>query len=499
MTIQHYANGVMILVDWAKHQRAQQDVIFPGKSFAKQVLVVTVIMLITSCSATVKDFNSPVTPAEKFSNSGTIPITDKWWLAFEDPLLNELINQALSQNFNLRATYDRLAQARAIAKIAGADLTPQLNGSFGAARNFVNTNSGRSTIDEFSAGFVASYELDLWGRIRSGMHAAELDEKAAHEDIQVAAITLSAEITSTWYRLIDQRRQSALLDEQIKINRDNVNILITRFNFGQARAADVFQQKQLLQATIGDKTTVLANIKSLEYQLTTLSGKPVNSLTIPEKTEFPILPPKPAAGLSSELIQRRPDIRKAYLKIQAADQRIAAAIADRFPKISLSVSFDSRTPNLHNLFNNWIATLASNMVVPIIDGHRRVAEVERNQAVFSETVNQYGSVILSAVQEVETALIQEQQQLLLVDSLDQQLTLSRQANDQIQLRYRYGGMDFLRVLSARLNLQTLERTRISAERELIDFRINLYKSLAGGWPLQVPDPETPENLIKENI
>ena len=125
--------------------------------------------------------------------------------------------------------------------------------------------------------------------------------------------------------------------------------------------------------------------------------------------------------------------------------------------------------------------------------------MERNQAVFSETVNQYGSVILSAVEEVETALIQEQQQFLLVDSLDQQLTFSRLANDQIQLRYRYGGIDFLRVLSARLNLQTLERTRISAERELIDFRINLYKALAGGWPLKTPVPETPENLITENI
>ena len=471
----------------------------PKMCFAKQLLAGSIIMLIAACSATVNDFNSPVTPVENFSKSGVIPIAEKWWLAFEDPLLDELINQALSHNFSLRVAYDRLAQARAIAKISGAELTPQLNGSFGIAENFVNTSSGVSTVDEFSAGFAASYELDLWGRIRFGMHAAELDEKAAHEDIHTAAISLSAEITSTWYRLIDQRRQAALLDKQIKTNQDNVNILITRFNLGQARAADVFQQKQLLEEKVGDKTTVIANIISLEYQLTTLLGEPVNSLVIPEKTEFPILPPKPDTGLSSELIQRRPDIRKAYLNIQAADQRISAAIADRFPKISLSVSIDSRTPDLHNLFNNWLATLASNMVVPIIDGHRRVSEVERNEAIFSETVNQYGSVILSALQEVETALIKEQQQFLLIDSLDQQLTLSRLAHDQIQFRYRYGAIDFLRVLTARLSLQALERIRISAERELIDFRINLYKALAGGWPLKTPAPKTPENLIKENI
>lgn len=469
------------------------------RSYFKLILVGIIVMLISACTATINDFNSPVTPAENFLNNGATPIKEKWWLAFNDPILDKLIDQALNHNFDLLTTYDRLAQARAIAKKSGAELTPQLNGSFTSTRKIAETTSGRSTIDEFSAGFSASYELDLWGRIRSGMHAAELDEGAAYEDIQIAAIALSAEITGTWYKLIDQRLQSALLDKQIKINQDNVNILNTRFNLGQARAADVLQQKQLLQSTIGDKMTVTANIKRFEYQLATLLGQPANNIKIPEKTEFPLLPPKPNPGLSSELIQRRPDIKKAYLKIQAADQRIASAIADRFPKISLSASFNSNTPDLHNLFNNWLATLAGNLVLPIIDGHRRIAEVERNEAVFSETVNQYGSVILNAVQEVETALIQEQQQFLLLDNLNQQLSLSRLANDQIQLRYQYGGMDFLRVLSARLTLQTLERTRIRTERELIDFRINLYKALAGGWPLKAPAAQISENLIKRHL
>lgn len=465
------------------------------KKFAKLVLTGFIIILLTSCSTTVKEFTPPITLTKDFSDSGSIPIAEKWWLAFEDPFLSDLIDQALSHNFNLLATYDRLAQARAIAKKTGAELIPQLNGSFASSRRISDTSSGQSTLDEFTAGFAASYELDLWGRIRSGIHAAELDEKAAMEDIQIAAITLSAEITSTWYKLIDQRLQSLLLDKQIKTNQDNVDILVTRFNLGQARAADVFQQQQLLQARIGDKTTVSANIKSFEYQLATLSGKPVHNLTLEDKNEFPALPPKPNTGLSSDLIQRRPDIRKAYLKIQAADQRIASAIADRFPKISLSANFNSSTPDLHNLFNNWLATLAGNLVLPIIDGHRRIAEVEKNQAIFSETVNQYGAVILSALQEVETALIQEQQQSLLLTSLDQQLKLSRLANEQVQLRYQYGDIDFLRVLSARLTLQTLERSRIRAERELIDFRINLYKALAGGWSLIIPSPKTPEKLI----
>ncbi len=466
------------------------------QTFYKQLLIGGSITLIAGCSANINQFKSPVTPSEKFSYSGTLLIADKWWLAFEDPSLNRLIDQALGHNFNLLAAYDRLAQARAIAKKSGAELTPQLNGSFATNQSYIENNSGRNTINEFSAGFTASYELDLWGRIRFGLHAAELDEQAAQQDIKIAVISLSAEVTSTWYKLIDQRLQLALLDKQIKVNQDNVNILLTRFRFGQARAADVFQKKQLLQSTIGDKATVLANIKSFEYQLTTLLGQPTNTLELSENPQFPLLPSKPNTGLSSELIQRRPDIKKAYLKVQAADQRIAAAIADRFPKISLSASFNTNTPDLQSLFNNWLATLAGNLVVPLIDGHRRVAEVERQQAIFSETVNQYGAVILTALQEVETALIKEQQQALLVSSLNKQLVLSRQAYQQIQLRYQYGGMDFLRILSAQLSVQTLERSQIHAARELIDFRIDLYKALAGGWSVKTPIAHMPVDLIK---
>ena len=467
------------------------------KQYCKPLVVGLVIMLLAGCSADIKQFKAPVVPNEKFSNRGVAPIVDKWWLAFEDTELNHLIDYALTHNFTLLATYDRLAQARAIAKKSGAELTPQLKGSFKANRNHIKNTVGQSSNNDFSVGLAASYEVDLWGRIRFGMQAAVLDEKSAQQDVQIAAITLSAEVTSTWYKLIDQRLQAALLDKQIKINQDNADVLFTRFRLGQARAADVFQQKELLQATIGDKAIVSANIKSYEYQLATLLGKPVNTLTLSKKNQFPVLPAKPDTGLSSELIQRRPDIYKAYLAMQAADQRLAAAVVDRFPKLSLSASLNSNTPDLQSLFNNWLATLAGNIVLPLIDGHRRIAEIERNQAVFSATVNQYGTVILRALQEVEIALIREQQQAVLLASLEQQLILSKQAYEQIQLRYRYGGMDFLRVLSSRLSVQALERRQIRTKRELIDFRINLYKALAGGWSVKIPVAHKPTDLIKK--
>lgn len=433
-----------------------------------------------SCSVAVKDVPAPVKLPDKFSASGRTPLPEKWWLAFNDVALNRLIDQALADNFTLSAAFNRLDQARAVAKISGSEIIPQLNGEFSASER----TSNRLSTNDYTFGLAAaSYELDLWGRIRANIHAAELDANAVREDVDSIAISLTAEIAGTWYRLIEQRSQLQLLDQQIQINRDNVDLIMARFRGGQATAADVFQQRQLLESVIGDRHTVLATIKVLEYALAVLIGKAPGTVDLPEQDNFPVLPPIPDTGLSAALMQRRPDIRRAYFRVQAADQRIASAIADRFPKLSLSAGMNTYAPDLQSLFNNWMATIAGNLVMPLIDGGRRIAEVERNRAVSAEALDDYATALLRSVKEVEDALIQEQQQHRLIERLDKQVGLSRQATEQIRLRYSYGAMDFLRVLSALLSQQSIERTRLSARQQLIDFRINLYRALAGGFPV----------------
>jgi NodT family efflux transporter outer membrane factor (OMF) lipoprotein len=444
-----------------------------------RLLASLLVMTTLSCSVAVKDVPAPVNLPDTFSASGQTPLPEKWWLAFNDAALNRLIDQALSENFTLSAVFNRLEQFRAIAKINGAELIPQLNGEFSASER---TNTRLST-NNYLFGLAASYELDLWGRIRANIHAAELDANAAREDVDSIAISLTAEIASTWYRLIEQRNQLRLLERQIQINRDNADLVITRFRGGQATAADVFQQNQLLESVIGDRHTVVANIKVLENALAVLIGKAPGTVEIPPQDNFPVLPPIPDTGLSAALMQRRPDVRRAYFLVQAADQRIASAIADRFPKLSLSASVNTSAPDLQSLFNNWMATIAGNLVMPLIDGGRRIAEVERNRAVSAEALDDYATALLQSVQEVEDALIQEQQQHRLIERLDNQVELSRKATEQIRLRYSYGAMDFLRVLSALLSQQGLERSRLSAQQQLIDFRISLYRALAGGFPI----------------
>ncbi|PPD47110.1 MAG: hypothetical protein CTY13_06055 [Methylobacter sp.] len=455
---------------------------------------------LSACSVDVKDVPTPVALPDIFSASGQQKAPEQWWLAFNDPALNKLISQALSDNFTLRATYNRLEQAQAIAKKSGAELIPQLNNNNSALqRNSAQTTSRgdivQSTINTFALGFAASYEIDLWGRIRSNIHASELDVKAAEEDLSSAAISLSAEIASTWYKLLEQEQQLKLLDQQITINQNNVSMVNTRFRLAQATAADVFQQTQFLQSAIGNRLTVLANINVFKNQLAVLIGKAPGTITLAESTPLPNLPGLPDTGLSADLINKRPDLRRAYFRVQASDQRIASAIADRLPKLSLSASIDTNAPDLQSLFNNWLATIAGNLVTPIIDGGRRVAEVERNQAVSAEALNSYATTLLNASKEVENALIQEHQQNQFLSNLDEQVRLAQLATAQIQSRYVNGAIDFLRLLTAQLSQQNLERNRLSAQQQLIDFRINLYRALSGGFPLNYPvtTDKTPTN------
>ncbi len=441
-----------------------------------------------ACAVPIEKVSSPAIIPEKFTQTGNTPLQEHWWLAFKDPQLNQLIDQGLNNNFSLLAAFNRLQQAKTIAQKTSSELIPSISATFGGAQNY-SYNRDNS---QFILGLNASYEVDLWGRIRSQNQAADLDVLSTQQELKTAAISLSAEIAIAWYRLIAQRSQLQLLRQQIQTNQDNVQITTLRFASAQSTAADLFQQQQTLEARVGDQYDVLATIQVLEYQLAILTGQTPGMLQLTDKQQLPDLPLQPLTGLGTELIQRRPDIRAAYFRVQAADQRIAAAIADRFPKLSLSASVDTLSPNLQSLFNNWVATLAGNLILPIVDGGRRVAEVNRSKAVAAEALNNYATTVQQAIKDVEDALIQEQQQQQLIHSLNKQYVLSQKATAQIRLRYMYGAIDFLRVLTVQISQQSLERSRISAKRQLIEYRINLYRALAGSWPLKLLE-QTAEN------
>lgn len=460
---------------WSRHVKI---------GFVLPVLLVTVI---SACALKIKEVRPTVTVPVEFSSSGKEVLPDEWWRGFEDRDLNTLINQALEGNLSLKSVWDRLNQARAVARQAKADFFPSANVEAGASRTHIRDNGETDNSNSFSLGLAVGYELDLWGRIRSTRDAAELDVLAGEEDLMTAALTLSAQVATIWYQLAEQYGQRELLIEQTHTNEQVLEVVTVRFRRGQGSAADVLQQRQLVESKHGEKARVEGRIKVLEHQLAVLLGFPPTRPVAKPVVVLKDLPPLPETGLPADLIKRRPDIRSAYYRVLAADRRVAAAIADRFPRISLTAQVNSSGEKVRDLFDNWLASLAANLVGPVLDGGKRKAEVARTRAVASEKVHDYGQVILNALGEVEDALVLERQQRDYIYSLDQQLKLSGQAIERVRDRYIKGAEDYLRVLDALLTHQQLQRTRLSAGREIIEDRIDLCRALGGGWQLSRVD------------
>jgi len=442
------------------------------------------------CAPSIKDPAVPVALPEAFRRTGEAEVPAKWWTAFGDDRLNELIEQALRDNLTLAGAWARLEQARAAARRSGAALLPSVDGSAGASRTASAVEPFATTHDtSYSLGLTASYEVDIWGRVRSTRDAARMDAAATREDLQAAAITVAASVAETWFSLIEQAAQIRLLDEQMETNSKLLELITLRYGQGKVSATDVLQQRQLLEATRGEKVRAEAAEALLRHQLAILLGRAPADLDAKLPAKLPELPPLPAPGVPAEWLHRRPDVRSALLRVQAADHRIAAAIADKFPRLSLSATATTTAERIRDLFDNWMASMAANVIAPLFDAGLRTAEVDRARAAASESFRLYGQTVLTALKEVEDALVQEAQQRRLLESLGKQRDLARQSAQRTQEQYAKGAVEFLRYLTALLDYQRLQRSHLAARRELVAIRVDLYRSLGARWDLQPPVPE----------
>jgi outer membrane protein TolC len=231
---------------------------------------------------------------------------------------------------------------------------------------------------------------------------------------------------------------------------------------------------------------VESRITLLEYQLAVLLGLPAGQMFVPQGSSLSGLSPLPQTGVPAALLQKRPDIRRALYRLQAADQNVAAAIAERFPKISLGGGLSSTSVTTRDLFDDWLANLAANLVGPLIDGGLRRAEVDRARAAAGEAFQEYRRVVLEALKEVEDALAQERQHAAYLESLQEQSGLADQVVLRVRDYYTKGLDDYQRVLSALLSQQRLQRNSLSARLNLYEARIALCKALAGSVPLSRP-------------
>jgi NodT family efflux transporter outer membrane factor (OMF) lipoprotein len=322
--------------------------------------------------------------------------------------------------------------------------------------------------------------------VRSLRNAADLDAIATRHDLRTAAMTLSAQIAKSWYRLIEKREQLRLLDAQIKTNEEYLKVITKKFAQGQAGAADVLQQEQLVESTKGERTVVEASVRTIVHQLAVLVGASPVNFTVETPKELAGLPPLPQTGIPANVVQQRPDVRSATARIYAANNRLAAAIADRFPRLDLTARAQTSASKVGDLFDDWLANLAGNIAGPIFDAGLRRAEVNSNKAVVAQRLHTYGETVLTALKEVEDALVLERKQAEYIKSVRRQLDLSEKAVDRTRDNYTKGAGDFTRYLTTRLSHERLQRTYLQAQRLRVEYRIDLYRAVGGGWSMSPP-------------
>lgn len=446
-------------------------------------LLLFFISFLYSCAPKINNVDPPIEEPETFTYSGTAVMPEKWWTAFEDPALNELVESALSKNLDLAATFEQFRAAGAVVRRERSFLWPSIEG--GARTAISRPEPDFAGGENLQMGLSSSYEIDLWGRIRAGVEAEEFRAQASYFDYKTAAMTISAEITITWYQLVTARKQLDLVNRQIQTNDDIIQLIRNRFTSGQIRAVDILRQEQLSQSTRNQRVFYETEIALLENELAVLLGQPPQNGIALAGDYLPPIPPLPETGLPLELVRRRPDVQQAFNLVLAADREMAQAIRSKYPRISLNLSAQMRSNNYNNLFQDWAYTLAGNIVAPLLYAGRLRAEVDRTEAIKSQWLYQYGQTVLTAFQEVENALIREQKQEERIAILTQQLDLARKTSRQLRIEWLNGITEYLDVLLSLEQEQQLERDLLEAQQTQIEIRIALYRALAGSFEAEL--------------
>ncbi len=405
-----------------------------------------------------------------------------WWLSFGDQKLNQLIEEAFQANLDLKAGVARILKAQAILKEALSFSFPSTSLEYSWRRSkepgFFGENQGTS----YRLSSTASYELDLWGRIRSSAKASLAELKATQEDLRAFYLSLAAQVADTYYLLAALEQEKAKLDLLIKTLTEELALVEDLYSQGLIEADELLSVKTQLFELTKQRTELEEKIFQARHALAILLGRYPEEAPRPSLVELPTLDQAFPLGLPSQVIMNRPDVRAAYWRVKAADARVAAAVAERFPRLNLLASFGrSHTAfSIGDIVGSfWSVSLDSTL--SLFEAGRKGARVEQEKAAALEALYHYQQTVLRAFKEVEDALsanITAQKRLTELNGEESSLKTLLSLNLD---RYHQGLADYLSVLKTRVELLRTEQAKVQAKQALISARISLYRALGGTW------------------
>jgi multidrug efflux system outer membrane protein len=456
------------------------------------IITAGILILSAAGCAVGPNYSRPAVPAqaawkETGATTNITQLPSDWWQIFNDPALNALETQAVAANQNLKRAVARVAEARAIARISKADLFPSIQGNAAYAHyrlsaNRADTIPGHLQSDDFSGSFDLNYELDVWGRVRRSVEAANDDAAAVASDLQVVLLTLTADVARNYQLLRSLDNEKLVIEATIVLRKDAVQLQQTRNQAGLINEVDVTRARTELANVEADLQSVTRNRAEVEHALALLCGQPPAQFSVAAKASH-ISPPEVPAGLPSSLLERRPDILEAEQVLEAENARIGVARAAFFPTIKLTGAAGLASADLGTLFN-WPSRMWSvgpSISVPIFQGGRNRANLMATEARYEQSVAAYRGTILNAFREVEDSLSDITTLASQNDAVNRALVSSRDTVALANERYQKGLSSYLDVVDAQRDVLDAERQDALLRGQRAISTILLAKSLGGGW------------------
>ena len=441
------------------------------------------------------------------------PATESaWWKAFNDPVLEQLIQLAYRQNLTLRVAGLRIMEARAALAIVTGNQYPQVQQAFagvngvGLSNNTVNKTPGFSryyAIDNL--GLDVSWEADFWRQYAKAVRAQKDVYLGSAADYQETLVTLTAEVAQTYVAV---RTFEALIEQtrrNVSIQAESLRIADARFRNGATSELDVSQAQALLESTRASIPQLEISLAQSKNALTTLLGQPPGSLqnVLQGPQAIPTAPAQVAVSIPAEVLRRRPDVRNAELVAMAQCERIGVAKADLYPHFLLSGTLGlNATQGGAQSFNllspaSFFFAVGPQVTWQFLNYGRIKNRVRVEDARFQEVVTTYQNSVLSASQEVEDGIVGFVKELEATSLQQEAVTAARRSAELALIQYREGAVDYQRVLLADQTLLQQENNLISLRSGVATNTIRLYKALGGGWEMSIGQPFVPDAIRDE--
>jgi outer membrane protein, multidrug efflux system len=422
----------------------------------------------------------------------------RWWTVFQDPILTSLMERAVGSNLDLKLAEARVRQAWAARGVAVSGLGPTVDAAgFFRRTGTPTTGLGKATVvvsDQYQAGFDAGWELDIFGGVRRGIEAADADLQAAVEGRRDVLVTLTAEVARNYVELRAFQERIAIAKRNLAAQARTADVTRRRFEGGFVSGLDAANADAQVATTAAQIPLLEASAHQTIYTLSLLLGREPGALIeeLSPTSDIPAAPPAPPLGVPSDLIRRRPDIRRAEEEIHGATARIGVATADLYPKFTISGSVKLQASDFASWFS-WASRLWSfgpSMSWRLFDTGRTRSNIAQQEALQEQSLITFHQAVLAALQEVENALIASTKEEEHRRALEAAVAANRKAVELSMKLYTEGLTDFLNVLQAQRALYLSEEEFALSTRTLSTLLIALYKALGGGWEAE---PDTRES------